>query len=284
MRLSILIVNHNRIHYLKGTLHSILMNTQHPFEILIYDNNSDLPDKRFLKRFEREAKVPVKVFYGEENIGVWRASNILIANAESRETLGFIKCDNDVIVRTPGWETKWLKVAEELPDVGVIAANAEDVSPQNNHITIWNPGRHRLLINHDYGTGVCVFWPGRTWKQLGYYEEFMGSMGHCDKSVEVRCRCIHKYFVYDRDVTVDRQMPGRRDHYGGYRTWKNKYVKNNKPVWEKVKQEYLTGQRSPAIWYDKFPTPSGEQVEFCQQELMVDWATGVPVDPSLRGK
>ena len=54
--------------------------------------------------------------------------------------------------------------------------------------------------------------------------------------------------------------------------------------WEKVKEEYLTGERSPAIWYDKFPIPSGTSVDFCTQQLMVDWESGIPVDPSLRGK
>lgn len=276
-RLSILIVHHNRIHYLKAALKSILENTIHPFELLIYDNKSEHKDRRFLRRFEKEAGIPVKVFYGEENIGVWRASNVLIANASSRETLGFIKCDNDVVIRTRGWDTKWLKVAEDVPEIGVIAANAERVSTKNKHLTRWNVKGHHLLVNYDYGTGVCVFWPGRTWKQLGYYEEFMGSMGHCDKSLEVRCRCINKYFVYDRDVIVDRQKPGRRDRYGGYRSWKNQYVKNNRPVWENVKQEYIDGKRSPAIWYKKFPIPTGCDVKYVNERLMVDWKTGVPL-------
>lgn len=274
-RLSILIVHHNRIHYLKATLCSVLRNTVHPFELLIYDNNSDHPDKRFLRRFEKEAKVPVKVFYGEENIGVWRASNILIASASSRETLGFIKMDNDCIVHTRGWETKWLKVAEDISQVGVIGANAEQVSRKNSHITPLTARGHNLLVNVDYGTGVCVMIPGRTFKMIGYYEECFGKMGHCDKSLEVRCRSMSKWFVYDEDVRVDREKPGRHDNYGNYRQWKNRYVKNNRPVYEKFKQEYLSGKRSPAVWYDKYPHPEG--VQLCDPKSLVNWETGMPL-------
>lgn len=274
-RLSILLVNHNRIHYLKAAIKSIMANTVNPFELLIYDNASGTQDRRYLKRFEREAEVPVKVWYGEENIGVWRASNILIAHAASRETLGFIKCDNDVIVRTHGWDQKWIDVAKDIPDVGVVAANAENIRVRNSHITPFKTQKHRLLVNNDYGTGVCVFWPGRTFKQLGFYNEQMGMMGHADKLVEVRCRAINKLFVYDEDVVVDRQKPGRRDKYGGYRSWKNQYVKNNRPIFLRLRQEYLCGARSPAIWYEKFKEAAPEGAEFTPEELLVNWRTGV---------
>jgi hypothetical protein len=250
----------------------VLENTVHPFELLIYDNASGHPDRRYLKRFEREVEVPIKVFYGDKNIGVWRASNILISHAASRETLGFIKMDNDCIVRTKGWATKWLRVAQDIPEVGAIGANAENIHRRNSHLTPYRNKGHRLLINKDYGTGVCVFWPGRTFRQLGYYEEMFGSMGHADKSVEVRCRAISKWFVYDEDVTVDRQKPGRKDRYGGYRSWKNRYVKNNKPVFERFKKEYLSSKRSPAIWYEKYPHPEG--VALCDPTSLVDWETG----------
>lgn len=274
-RLSILIVHHKRIHYLKAAVVSIERNTLIPYELLIYDNASGTQSRRYLKRLEESHTVPVKVFYGKKNIGVWQASNHLIAHASSRETLGFIKCDNDVIVRTKGWASKWIQVASEIPEVGVIAANAERISRRNSHLTPWAYKGHQLLINNDYGTGVCVYWPGRTFVDLGYYEEIFGSMGHADKSVEVRCRCINKWFVYDEDVKVDRQRPGRRDYYGGYRSWKNQYVKNNRLVYEKVKQEYLEGKRSPAVWYEKYPHPEG--VELCDPTPLVNWKTGAPL-------
>jgi glycosyltransferase involved in cell wall biosynthesis len=274
-RLSIIIVHRNRIHYLKVALDSILRNTIHPFELLIYDNASDYPDRRFLRRLEKEAKVPVKVFYGEENIGVWKASNILLANASSRTTLGVIKCDNDVIVRTKGWESKWMKVAQDISQVGVIGANAEQVSRKNSHITPLTARSHNLLVNTDYGTGVCVFLTPWFCNNLGYYEECFGSMGHGDKSLEVRCRSMSKWFVYDEDVRVDREKPGRRDYYGGYRQWKNQYVKNNRPVFEKFKEEYLSGKRSPAVWYDKYPHPEG--VQLSDPKSLVNWESGIPL-------
>ncbi len=273
--LSILIVHHNRVRYLKATLKSILENTLCPFEILIYDNCSERKDRRFLQHFEKEAKVPVKVFYGDRNIGVWKASNFLISHASGKDTLGFIKCDNDIIVRTKGWASKWMKAAGEIPEIGVIAANAEKISRKNSHITPMIVKDHRILVNRDYGTGVCVYWPARTWKALGYYEECMGSMGHCDKSLEVRCRMINKQFVYHESVTVDRQRPGRKDKYGGYRAWKNRYVKNNRPVYWRLKEEYLAGKRSPAIWYEKYEHPEG--VEFSDQSLLVNWENGKPL-------
>jgi len=275
-RLSILIVNHNRVRYLKAALKSIMLNTVTPYELLIYDNKSGRPDVRFLQRFEREAQVPVKVWYGQKNIGVWQASNILISNASSRETLGFIKCDNDIIVKTIGWDKKWMQVAEDIPEIGIIGANAEEISVRNSHMTAMSQKGHELLVNHDYGTGVCVYWPARTFKALGYYEEQFGKMGHCDKSIEVRCRAIGQKFVYDRNVTVARQKPGRKDKYGGYRRWKNRYVKNNRPVYEMFKGQYLDGTRSPAIWYEKFKDTAPEGVDFTKEEPLVDWESGLP--------
>ena len=274
-RLSIIIVHCNRIHYLKAALCSILANTLSPFEILIYDNNSDHPDKRFLRRFEKEAKVPVKVFYGEENIGVWKASNILLSHAVSRtNTLGVIKADNDIIVQTKGWDLKWIQAARDIPQIGVIGANAEEISRKNSHITPYSTKGHRLLINTDYGTGVCVYLTNWACQNLGYYEEFW-KMGHCDKLLEVRCRAKGKWFVYDESVRVDREKPGRKDYYGGYRRWKNQYVKNNRPLYEKFRDEYLSGKRSPAIWYEKFPHPEG--VQLTDPKSLVNWETGMPL-------
>lgn len=279
-RLSILIVTHNRIHYLKTTLIHIARNTTIPYELLIYDNKSDKQSVRFLKKVEEKQEVPTKIFYGKENIGVWQASNILIAHASSKETLGFIKCDNDCIVETKGWASKWIKLANELPQIGIIGANAENIRKRNKGLRIFKHRGRDVSIQTRHSTGVCVYWPARSFKKYGFYQENFGCMGQGDKDIGERLKIANQWFIYDDAVQVDRHKPGRHDHYGGYRQWKNRYVKNNRPLLYRNCEEYMSGKRPIGIWYKKFRKHISKEIreqegfQYSDPTPLVNWETG----------
>ena len=248
--LSILMVNYNRLEYLKGTLNSIFENTIHPYEITIWDNASN---EEGVKEYLQNLNNPnVKVLFSEKNVGVWRASNQLIAQAKNLYTLGFIKLDNDCIIKTKGWETKWIECCNVNAEVGMLAANIEGKKERSSDTEMLELNGHRLLSLTHEGTGGAVYVPGRVFKQLGFYNEEYGRYGHADKDYARRAFTLGLKFCYHRDVEIGRFAVNDNDMTGGYRQHKNLYVRRNRKVYILNRYLYQHRLRSLAIWYKKF--------------------------------
>lgn len=71
-KILVCIISYNRQPYLKTCLESLFNNTNQPFDLIIYDNDSEDPTKKLLKNFEdREWKngCTSRVVYNKNNIG-----------------------------------------------------------------------------------------------------------------------------------------------------------------------------------------------------------------------
>lgn len=268
-KVSILIVNYNRINYLRGTLESIFKNTEWPYEILIWDNAStEKGMKEYLEELDK--KENIKVYFSDKNIGVWKASNQLISHAQNLDTLGFIKCDNDCIIKTKGWIKKWIECCNVNKEVGMIGANIEGKKERSKDTEVLCLKGHRLLSLIEEGTGGLVYVPGRVFKKLGFYNETHGLYGHADKDYARRVMTLGLKFCYHRDVEVNRFAVNSDDMTGGYREHKNLYVRRNRKLYILNRYMYKRRLKSLSIWYKKFrnmiPKEVFKNASFCWSE------------------
>ena len=282
MRMSILLINFNRLEYLKGTIETIFTTTDYPYELLIWDNAStEAGIKEYLRSISRGSQ-NVKVLYSPKNVGVWRASNELIARAKHPETNGFVKIDNDVMILTNGWLGKWIECCGVNPDVGMIGANIEGKKERSTDTEVLVLNNHPLLALTEEGTGGAVYIPARTFLRLGYYNEDYGIYGQGDKDYARRVMTDGKKFVYHREVQFGRFAVNDGDQVGGYREHKNVYVRRNRRLYILNRHLYQKGIKSLAIWYDRYPLPKVVAMNTCFQWAdttpRVNWETGKVTD------
>lgn len=280
-RLNILLINHNRLEYLKGTIESIYAHTTTPYELLIWDNASTEEGvNEYLQEISGKPENYTKVFRSSKNIGVWRASNELISRATNVLSLGFIKIDNDCIIKTKGWAQKWIECCQVNPKVGMIGANIEGKKERSADTEVLELNGHRLLALKHEGTGGAVYVPGETFKKLGFYNEEYGLYGHADKDYAKRVMFLEQEFVYHRDVEIGRFAINNDDQVGGYRGHKNLYVRRNRKLYILNRHLYAQRLRSLGIWYKKYIGTIPENVleESCfhwaDTSSKVHWDTG----------
>jgi glycosyltransferase involved in cell wall biosynthesis len=255
-RISILLVNYNRLDYLKGTIETIYANTCNPYELLIWDNAStEKGVKEYLREIARKKENYTRVFYSSNNIGIWCASNALIVRANNPMENGFCKLDNDVKILTKGWLDKWIKCCEDNSDVGMIGANIEGKKERSKDTEATILNGHSLLVLTEEGTGGAVYVPGRTFLKYGYYNEEYGIYGQGDKDYARRVMTDGKKFVYHRDVQFGRFAVNDDDMVGGYREHKNLYVRRNRKLYVLNRHLYQERLKSLGVWYKKYPVP-----------------------------
>lgn len=263
-RISILVVHHNRLDYLKGTIESIMANTIEPYELLIWDNASTEPEtKEYLETLAQCKENYCKVFYSDKNIGVWQASNRLIAEANEPEELGFVKMDNDVVIKTRGWLGKWKECCKVNPDVGMVAVNIEGKKERSPDTDVLELNGHPLLSLTHEGTGGMVYVPGESFSRHGYYCEEYGIYGQGDKDYAKRVVLGGRKFVYHREVEVERFAVNNDDQTGGYRNHKNLYVRRNRKIYILNRHLYKRRLKSLAVWYEKYPCPDKVKANPC---------------------
>ncbi len=278
-RISILLVHHNRLEYLKGTVESIFANTIEPYELLIWDNASDEPEtKEYLEYLAHCKENYTKVFYSPKNIGVWRASNELISRANMPEVNGFVKFDNDVIIKTKGWLGKWQEIRSNGGDIGMIGANIEGKKERSKDTEVDQRGDKKYLFLKQEGTGGAVYVPPYTFSWLGYYNEDYGRYGHADKDYAKRVMLSGGQFAYDTEVEFDRFAVNSDDETGGYREHKNLYVRRNRKLYVLNRYLYRKKIKGLGVWYKKYGAP--EHVtkhplfQWTESSSKVHWDTG----------
>lgn len=252
-KLSILLINYNRLEYLRGTVESIYAQTTIPYELLIWDNvSTEEGIKEYLQELNSNPNNHTKVLFSPKNIGVWRASNELISRINNVCDLGFIKIDNDCIIKTKGWAQKWVTCCQQVPEIGMIGANIEGKKERSADTEVLELKGHKLFALKHEGTGGAVYVPGRTFKKLGFYNEEYGLYGHADKDYAKRVMLLGQEFAYHRDVEIGRFAVNNDDQTGGYRDHKNLYVRRNRRLYVLNRHLYAQRLRSLGIWYKKY--------------------------------
>ncbi len=182
-KISIIIPSYECLDYLRLCIDSVQRFTPQPHELIIVDNASAEPVRRFLA----EPQERIRVIQNEHNYGFTHAVNQGIACADPASDI--LLLNNDAVV-TEGWVTAMQQVFDDLPEAGLIVPR--QVLPANTptieiHNPICNPVREtdvNLSIHHDnivdpalhYRNGYvelsfapffCVYIPRHTLGELG---------------------------------------------------------------------------------------------------------------------
>lgn len=146
---------------LKRTLDTIRANTVQPFLLRVWHNTSeDAESNAALRAME---SFPIDEIIESPNVGYAGAVNGLLARSTAPY---FLYCDNDIEVRTRGWDVRMMEVLEANPEVA-------QVFPGSGHYGFHNGRYHECLWN----AGYCWMISQRALHDLGAFESLVG-MNH----------------------------------------------------------------------------------------------------------
>ena len=154
------------------TLESIKEKTDWPYEIIIWDNDSTEEGvKDYLDKIDKRNNITV--VHSPKNVGVWRASNELIRMASHRESLGFIKMDNDCEVVTANILTHIVGIYESVGPFDreyVLSPRVEGINNQPHRSRVEGLGGHPLGLTGHIGGLFCAI-PAPVVREYRYPED-----------------------------------------------------------------------------------------------------------------
>ncbi|MEW6108845.1 MAG: bifunctional glycosyltransferase family 2 protein/class I SAM-dependent methyltransferase [Nitrospirota bacterium] len=110
-KISIIILNWNKLEYLRNCIESLDENTDYPhFEIIIFDNGSTEPGTR-----EYLSSLAHKVIFSKKNLGFAMGNNKAASETDA-DLLLFL---NNDIVAHKNWLAPMVRLMEDYPDIGI---------------------------------------------------------------------------------------------------------------------------------------------------------------------
>lgn len=171
-------VTFNRLGLTEKSLSSIL-NTSDDFEMHIIDNNSTDGTWKYIQslkdsRIKSRTRLPV-------NLGQVYALNLNLF--KRREEQYFITVDNDVVIETSDWITRFMKVFNAFPELGLLGVQVgapylENPTPVNpiykDGIFYWELNKTRNTPEKSFSPGCCLCLRPELIRKLGYWSEENG--------------------------------------------------------------------------------------------------------------
>lgn len=227
MRLDIGIASYGNPARLRATLESIIQHTQSDYRIFVIHNPGATEDAA--------AREVIKSFAGSKVLPIWCEQNGGYAGAVNRlfvlaETDYFAYSDNDVEIRTPGWDEKLISVMEQNIEVGWMFPGSGHYGLNNGryHECLWNAGYCWILRRE---TAVRIAWQRPATGGVGGFDLTLGHHEEVDYMIRMRldgwrigCRPDVNVFHHEsatRQSEADHK-PGGRIHDGVVR-WMNKW-------------------------------------------------------------
>lgn len=168
MSIHLVFITHNRLHYTKSALASVLADSKEAFKLTICDNASSDGTVEYLKNEVSDARID-DIIFSRENIGQTEAVN-RVWSSSGHALLG--KLDNDCIV-TPGWTTPLTRAHAQIEKLGVIACwpfFADDFDYRRCRHKIQRFGRHWIL-RHPWTCGTGFLIKNETFRKFGPIEK-----------------------------------------------------------------------------------------------------------------
>lgn len=209
---------------LKRAIDSIYAMTEQSFKLTVWHNASEGDDAvlKVLDTVKCERTVSM-------NVGYAGAVNGLLAQSAA---MYFAYCDNDVEIRTKGWDTRMLEVLDKHPEVA-------QVFPGSGHYGFFNGQYHECLWNAGYcwmlrkAAGPRVTGYPETCDTAEGYGKVMWmdtSLGHHEEvDLMIRLRlagfqiaCIPDVNVFHNETSTQSPESVKRIHRGVV-SWMNKW-------------------------------------------------------------
>ena len=167
MKIELLFLTCNRLHYTKISLPALLSDPKEEFSLTIWDNGSTDGTKEYLESF-RDERIKGKVFSGE-NVGAIQAINEIFFNS-SADLVGLVADD---LLISPGWTRILAQAHADVPEFGMIASwhlGPEYFDENRARHKIQKFGRHYVL-RHAWTNGGAGLVKLKTLREMGEFRE-----------------------------------------------------------------------------------------------------------------
>lgn len=250
-------VTFNRLEFTRRAIASVIKYTDFPYVLTLVDNASQDGTREYLQRMYCDGLID-NLLLLDENVGVAKASNL--AWHQEPDASHYLKLDNDIVIRKPGWLGRMVAAIDKTPRVGVIAYNFEPISYP---LVLLSGGSIRVKPVGNLG-GACILVPRRTYQLLGDWCEDYGLYGEEDRDYGFRVSLAGLLNAYMEDEDVGDHLPagkaalisaetlaatdGQEERTeSGYRQWKDQQRGEHLKLlgaWERNQFAYSSGQRS----------------------------------------
>jgi GT2 family glycosyltransferase len=196
----IVIPAYNMKELTKSCLDSVYANTKCPFNLIIIDNASSDDTKKFLEDFAK-SRANVRLIRNRDNLGWVKAVNQGLRLSQAPYV---VIMNNDTVVKTEGWLTKMITVADSEKEIGLVNpcfdAKGAAASPERPYIEL------------DFCRGYCILIKRPVIDKIGYLDEAYGMGYYDDDDYSVRAtragfKCVRANGVvveHLRDSTFSR--------------------------------------------------------------------------------
>lgn len=164
MKIDLVFITCNRLHYTKLALASVLADPTEEFSLTIWDNASSDGTVEYLKNEVNNERICDMVF-SRENIGQTAAVNEIWSNSKA-DLLG--KLDNDCLV-TCGWTRKLAQAHNDIDNLGVVACwhfSPDDFDYERAKHKIQSFGKHKIF-QHPWTCGTGLLIKHETFRKIG---------------------------------------------------------------------------------------------------------------------
>lgn len=251
------LITFNRQAFTRQAIASVIKYTDFPYVLTVVDNASRDGSREYLQTLHDQGVIDNLVLL-DENAGVAKASNL--AWHSEPDAAYYLKLDNDIVIRKPGWLGNMVRAIDNSPSVGVIAYNFEPTSypvSQVDGIPL------RIKPSGNLG-GACILIPCRTWKLLGDWCEDYGLYGEEDRDYGFRVSLAGLLNAYMEDENIGDHLPAGKAalispstlaasdgleerNEAAYRHWKDEQRGKHLALlgaWERNEFAYSSGRRS----------------------------------------
>lgn len=152
MKIELLFLTCNRLHYTKLSLPALLSDPTEEFSLIIWDNASTDGTEEYLASVE-DPRIVKKVF-SRENVGGYQAIKDGLSTS-SADLVGIVA--DDMLV-TPGWTRTIAQAHADVPEFGIISCwhlGPEFFDEERARRKIQSFGKHWIL-RHPWTDGCCL--------------------------------------------------------------------------------------------------------------------------------
>lgn len=193
-------ITFNRQMFTRQAIASVIKYTDFPYVLTVVDNASKDGSREYLHLLHAQGVIDNLVLL-EENVGVAKASN-LAWHLEPDATY-YLKLDNDIAIRKPGWLGNMVHTIDKCSSIGVLAYNFE---PTSYPVSRVEGIPLRIKPSGNLG-GACMLVPRRTWEILGDWCEDYGLYGEEDRDYGFRVSLAGLLNAYMEDENIGDHLP-----------------------------------------------------------------------------
>ena len=170
MKIELLFLSYNRLHYTKISLPALLSDSTEQFSLTIWDNGSTDGTKEFLASID-DPRIISKVFSSENVKGISVLNKVFFNS--SADLVGLIA--DDLLV-TPGWTRPIAQAHADVPEFGMIACwhlGAEYFDEGKARNKIQKFGRH-CVLRHPWTNGGVGLVKLKSLREMGHFDDDWG--------------------------------------------------------------------------------------------------------------